>query len=124
MLTSLWREESGGHRGRRYSSLAEVKKNNPYHQIRLRGTSAGSVGRSLFAFPGYIRDLARSGLKKLWVLDIVNCHLCVMHRRRPSLEHLAHYVERRQEVLSSLPCHRAAAKHPPSLRWHCGGLVR
>ena len=110
MLTSLWREESGDHRGRRYSTLAEAKKNDPFHQIRLRGANPGTVGRSLFAFPGYIRDMARSGLTNLWVLDIVNCHLSVMHRRHPSLEHLAHYVERREEVLSSLPCHRAAAK--------------
>jgi hypothetical protein len=113
-LYSTWHEEAVGHLGRRYSSPVEVGKNDPLFQhfkrVRQRGANPNTIGRSLFAFPSYIRNLARCGLKNLWVLDLVNCHMVIMRRRHPTLRHLAYYVEHREEVLASIPCDRQYAK--------------
>jgi len=77
---------------------------------RQRGANPGTVGRSLFGFPGFIRNLARSGQEDLYVLDIVNCHVQILHRRHPGLQHLAQYAGQREEVLASIPVPRAHAK--------------
>ena len=123
-LHSTWHEEAVGHLGRRYSSPVEVGKNDPLFQhfkrVRQRGANPNTIGRSLFAFPSYIRNLARCGLKNLWVLDLVNCHMVIMRRRHPTLRHLAYYVEHREEVLASIPCDRQYAKKL-FIRMLCGG---
>jgi hypothetical protein len=108
-LQSRWEEEEDGAKRRRYSKPSE-KRNDPFAHIRRRGANPGFIGRSLFAPPGYIRDMARSDLRGMWILDLVNAHPCIMHRRHPSLQHLARYVEHREEILAAIPCTRAAAK--------------
>jgi hypothetical protein len=108
-LCSYWEEERDGSRGRRYSKAGDVKR-EPLANAKRRGANPGIIGRSLFALPGYIRDMARSELKGMWVLDLVNAHPAIMHRRHPSLQYLAQYVEHREEALASIPCGRAAAK--------------
>jgi hypothetical protein len=107
-LQSRWEEEEEGAKRRRYSKLGD--KRNDLAHIRRRGANPGFIGRSLFTLPGYIRNLARSGLRDMWVLDLVNAHPCIMNRRHPSLQHLARYVEHREEVLATIPAPRAAAK--------------
>ena len=90
-LLSLWREESTDYRGRRYSGPSELHKQPPeLKRVRNRGANPGCIGRSLFGYPGFIRNLARSGLQDLYILDIVNCHVQLLHRRHPSLQHLAY----------------------------------
>jgi hypothetical protein len=108
-LCSYWEEEKSASKGRRYSKAADVKRED-FARAKRRGANPGFIGRSLFALPGYIRNLARSELKGMWVLDLVNAHPTIMHRRHPSLQHLARYVEHREEALASIPCGRAAAK--------------
>ena len=44
------------------------------------------------------------------MLDIVNCHVQILHRRQPGLQHLAQYAGQREEVLASMPAPRAHAK--------------
>ena len=113
-LVSLWAEEAPNYAGRRYSGPQEMRKGEPllphFKQLQAKGVNPSTMGRSLFGFPGYIRRLARSGLQDLFVLDLVNCHMVVLHRRHPSLQHLAHYVENRDQVLASIPASRAQAK--------------
>ena len=109
-LISRWEEEEEGAKRRRYSKLGDIKRNETFDKARRRGANIGFIGRSLFALPGCIRNMARSELKDLWVLDLVNAHPCIMHRRHPSLQHLARYVEHREEVLTSIPATRSASK--------------
>ena len=113
-LVSTWREEGTGYLGRRYSGMPEIRKGDPlyshFKRLQAKGVNPGTLFRSLFGFPSYIRNLARSGLPDLYVLDLVNCHLAVLRRRHPTLDHLAYYVENREAVLASIPASRGEAK--------------
>ena len=113
-LTSTWREEKLGYLGRRYSGPPEMRKTDPlyphFNRLRSKGVNPSTIGRSLFGYPSYIRNLARSGLQDLYVLDLVNCHLVIMHRRHPTLSYLAQYVANREAVLASIPASRREAK--------------
>ena len=113
-LVSLWTEEAPNYAGRRYSGPQDMRKGEPlmpqFKRLRAKGVNPNTTGRSLFGFPGYIRRLARSGLRDLFVLDLVNCHMVILHRRHPTLRHLAYYVENRERVLASIPASRAQAK--------------
>ena len=122
-LTSHWEEEDGKRKGRRYSKLGDIKKPDPFANARRRGANPSFIGRSLFALPGYIRNMARSGLDDLWVLDLVNAHPTIMHRRHPSLQYHARYVEHREEVLATIPCDRAAAKELFIRLLYTGGIA-
>ena len=77
-LLSLWREESPDYRGRRYSGPGD-KTPPELKRVKSRGANPGCIGRSLFGFPSFVRNLARSGLQDLYVLDIVNCHVQLLH---------------------------------------------
>ena len=113
-LVSLWAEEAPNYAGRRYSGPQEMRKGEPllphFKRLKAKGVNPGTMGRSLFGYPGYIRRLARSGLQDLFVLDLVNCHMVILYRRHPTLQHLACYVENREQVLASTPATRAQAK--------------
>ena len=74
------------------------------------GVNAGSVGMSLFRLPGWLRDLGRSNLDKCYVLDMVNAHALILSRRHPNLVRLREYVDRREEVMASIPAQRKDAK--------------
>ena len=111
---STWREEGTGYLGRRYSGMPEIRKGDPlyshFKRLQAKGVNPGTLFRSLFGFPSYIRNLARSDLPDLYVLDLVNCHLAVLRCRRPTLDHLAYYVENRETVLADIPASRGKAK--------------
>jgi hypothetical protein len=101
-LTSYWEEGPTG--PRRYCKAVDIP------HIQRRGANPGFIGRSLFCLTGCIRNLARSDLKDLWILDLVNAHPTIMSRRHPGMQHLARYVQSREEILASIPAPRAAAK--------------
>ena len=113
-LVSLWTEEAPNYAGRRYSGPQEMRKGEPllphFNRLKAKEVNPGTLGRSLFGYPSYIRNLARSGLPDLYVLDLVNCHLVILHRRHPTLKHSGHYVENREAVLASIPASRQKAK--------------
>ena len=109
-LQSSWVEEEPGTKRRRYSKSQTTKRDDPFAVPRRRGANMSFIGRSVFTLPGYIRNMARSDLQDMWILDLVNAHPCIMHRRHPSLQYLAQYVEHREEALASIPANRAAAK--------------
>jgi hypothetical protein len=113
-LVSTWKEEGAGYLGRRYSGLPDIRKGDPlyshFKRLQAKGVNPGTLGRSLFDYPSYIRNLARSGLPDLYVLDLVNCHLVILHRRHPTLKHLGQYVENRESVLARIPASRQKAK--------------
>jgi hypothetical protein len=66
--------------------------------------------------------VARSDLKDLWVLDLVNAHPIIMSRRHPDMPHLAQYVRDREAILASIPTDRATAKEL-FIRLMYGGCV-
>ena len=108
-LHSNWCEERDGTRGRRYSKAGDMKQEH-FAEVKRRGANPSLIGRSLFVLPKYIRNMAHSEIKGMWILDLVNAHPTIMHRRHPSLQYLAHYVEHREEVLGTIPCDRSTAK--------------
>jgi hypothetical protein len=120
-LHSNWCEERDGTRGRRYSKAVDMKHEH-FAEVKRRGANPSFIGRSLFALPKFMRNMARSDLKGMWILDLVNAHPTIMHRRHPSLQYLAHYVEHREEVLGTIPCGRSKAKEL-FIRLLCGGCV-
>jgi len=99
-------------RGRRYSGYKrdEDEPDEYFEKFMSSNISPGSIGRSWFGLPGWLRDLARAGLKDCYVLDMVNAHPYIQHRRHPTLSALREYVEDREAVLASVPCSRKAAK--------------
>ena len=113
-LTSHW--EQGPTGPRRYCKAVDIP-----HILR-RGANPGFVGRSLFCLPGCLRGVARSDLKDLWVLDLVNAHPIIMSRRHPDMPHLAQYVRDREAILASIPTDRATAKEL-FIRLMYGGCV-
>ena len=117
-LMSVWREETEKHRGRRYSGLGEVPalRDIPDHLRSLleAGVNHSTVGMSLFALPGYVRHILRSGIKDLYILDLVNAHPSFMAMRNPTLKSLLAYCEDRErhlaDVMAACRVDRKAAK--------------
>ena len=68
------------------------------------------MGRSLFGLPGWLRDLARSGLTNCYVLYMANAHPAIQHRRYNHLRVLGEYVRDREQLLDSVPTDRDSAK--------------
>jgi hypothetical protein len=64
-----------------------------------QGITPCVVGASLFAFPVYLRDLARAGIPNIWVTDMVNAYPTIVSRRRPTLNAVKQYVDNRDEKL-------------------------
>ena len=117
-LTTVFREEEHmvalGLRGRRYSGYKRTTDADPevasFENLITSGVNPGSVARSFFGLPNWLRDIARVGLPNCYVLDMVNAHPNIQHRRHPQLTALREYVENREEVLSSVPAVREKAK--------------
>ena len=115
LTTVRWEEDRMtrlGYKGRRYSgyrstSGAEIVR---FENLLASGVNAGSVGRSLFGLPGWLRDIARSGLQNCYVLDMVNAHPNIQHRRYPDFPALREYVNNREDVLKRIPASRDDAK--------------
>ena len=115
LTTMFWEEdrmERLGLRGRRYSGNRECGGSclEVFEKLAASGVSAASVGRSLFCLPGWLRDIARSGLENCYVLDMANAHPNIQHRRHPQLTILREYVHNREAVLKKIPASRDAAK--------------
>jgi hypothetical protein len=81
-----------------------------FRALESQGVNRGTVGRSLFAFPGYIWKLARCDLPDLYTFDLVNAHPAITLRRHPSMQHLGRYVHWGDEVLAAIPAPRSLAK--------------
>jgi hypothetical protein len=101
-LLSIWREETEQFKGRRYSGIGDqANRELPSHHRRLIevGVNHTTIGMSLFALPGYLRDLLRSRVPNLYILDLVNAHPTFTAQRNPTLQHLRAYCDRRDECL-------------------------
>ena len=63
-----------GLRGRRYSGYKRgIGDEAPsFESLITSGVNAGSVARSVFGPPNWLRDIARVGLPKCFVLDMVS----------------------------------------------------
>ena len=101
-LKSAWVEEdlatSHGVLGRRYSGKRGAQ--GEYFQRLLdQGITPCVVGASFFAFPVYLRDLARAGIPNVWVVDMVNAYPTIDSKRRPTVKAVEQYVDRRDEKL-------------------------
>ena len=96
--------------GRRYSGYKRDSEIGRFEGLIATGINAGSVGMSLFRLPGWLRDLGRCNLESCFVLDMVNAHAQILNRRHQGLEQLREYVDRREEILASIPAPRKAAK--------------
>ena len=114
MLATAFHEEERttklGYTGRRYSGYKRDSEDERFETLIACGINAASVGMSLFRLPGWLRDLGRSNLDKCYVLDMVNAHALILSRRHPSLVRLREYVDRREEVMASIPAPRKDAK--------------
>jgi hypothetical protein len=115
VLLSAWHEERPDHVGRRYSGCPAIPAKATgelarFKRLLAEGVNPSTVGKSLFAFPGYVRNLSRAGLADLYILDLANCHPCVTLRRHPTMAGIAAYVKEREKTLASVPTPRAAAK--------------
>ena len=115
-LTTVWREEDRMQRlaltGRRYSGYAEQAGDIPsFEHLVAKGVNKSSVGRSTFGLPGWLRDLARCGLRDCFIIDMVNAHPSIQHKRHPHLNAIAQYVQNRNQILNSLAYPRDAAKN-------------
>ena len=99
-----------GLRGRRYSGYKTDFALEPFDRHIAEGVNPGSVGRSLFGLPGWLRDIARSGLANCYVLDMANAHPAIQNRRYCHLRVLGEYVQDRERVLASVPTDRDSAK--------------
>ena len=106
-LRGFWWEEGQmaalGMQGRRYSGYAKGQEDAYFEELIDVGVNEKSVGRSLFSLPGWLRDIGRCGLQDCYVIDMVNAHVVIQSRRHPLLATLKEYVERREEVLASVP---------------------
>ena len=119
VLVSAWTEESQMHRGRRYSGRPPLPSRTPagsvlaqFKGLACAGVNPSTIGKSLFAFPRYIRNLARAGLQDCYIMDLANAHPAITLRRHPSLQALPTYVNQREQVLTQIPCHRFRPKEP------------
>ena len=99
-----------GLEGRRYCGYKRESEIANFENLVSIGVSPGAVGMSLFRLPGWLRDLGRSGLECCFVLDMVNAHVQILHRRHPDFRVLREYVESREEVLARIPAPRKRAK--------------
>ena len=81
-----------------------------FKELLSKGVNPGTVGKSLFGLPKYLRNLARAGLKDCYILDLVNAHPAITLRRHPSLQALGEYVNQREQVLAQIPRQRPQAK--------------
>ena len=99
-----------GQRGRRYSGYKPDFAIDSFERHIAEGVNPGSVGRSLFGLPGWLRDIARSGLANCYVLDMANAHPAIQNRRYGHLRALSEYVNNRERVLASVPADRDSAK--------------
>ena len=101
-----------GLRGHRYSGYTSgVGDEVPsFESLITSGVNAGSVARSFFGLPNWLRDIARVGLPNCFVLDMVNAHPHIQHRRHPDLAALREYVRQREATLRSIPGERDDAK--------------
>ncbi len=114
MLTTIFHDENRmsqlGLSGRRYCGYKRETEIASFENLMSIGVNAGAVGMSPFRLPSWLRDLGRSGLDSCFVLDMVNAHVHVLHRRHPGFKVLREYVERREEVLARIPAPRKHAK--------------
>ncbi len=114
--TAWWEEdrmETLGRLGRRYSGYTadlDSEDSNCFTQFARSGVNKASIGRSQFGLPGWLRDVGRIGAKDRYVLDMANAHPTIQHRRHQHLRHIREYVQRRGDVLASVPCARDDAK--------------
>ena len=127
-LTVCFSEErqmvSLGQRGRRYSGYKAEFAIDSFDRHIAEGVNPGSVGRSLFGLPGWLRDVARSGLPNCYVLDMANAHPAIQNRRYGHLRALREYVENREKVLASVPADRDSSKLLfIRMIWPLGGMV-
>ncbi len=99
-----------GLRGRRYSGYKPEFAIESFDRHIAEGVNPGSVGRSLFGLPGWLRDIARSGLANCYVLDMANAHPAIQNRRYSHLRALGEYVHNRERVLASVPADRDSAE--------------
>ena len=104
-LLSIWREEREHFKGRRYSGVGEhaVRDLPPRlrHLIEC-GVNHSTIGMSLFALPGYLRDLLRCRVPNLYILDLVIAHPTFTSQRNPTLSHLRDYCVRRDEWVAAV----------------------
>ena len=104
-----------GLRGRRYSGYKRgIGDEAPsFESLITSGVNAGSVARSFFGLPNWLRDIARVGLPNCFVLDMVNAHPHIQHRRHPEL--IAQRLQLGHEALQQAP---APPRHPSRApRW-------
>ena len=110
LATAFYEEEERttklGYTGRRFSGYKRDSEDERFETLIACGINAGSVGMSLFRLPGWLRDLGRSNSDKCFVFDMVNAHALILSRRHPNLGRLREYVDRREEVLASIPAPR------------------
>ena len=116
-LSSIWREEDRmqilGFEGRRYSGYISTQGEEIplFEQFITNGVNRATVGKSLFSLPGWLRDIARCGLRDCFVIDMTNAHPTIQQKRHPHLCGVKEYVENREKVLHGIPTNRDVAKN-------------
>ncbi len=102
-----------GLKGRRYSRcFTEVEGDRDAYFVGLltSGVNPKCIGRSVFSLPGFLRDVARAGLRNCFVLDMVNAHVVIQHKRHPAKPALQRYVEEREAILKNIPSTEGATE--------------
>ena len=64
--------------GRRYSGYKRDSDDERFEGLIACGVNAGTVGMSLFRFPGWLRELGRSNLERCFVLNMVSAHVQIL----------------------------------------------
>ena len=119
-LTTIWREEDRmqklGLGGRRYSGYVDHAGDDipSFEHFVSRGVNKSSVGRSTFGLPGWLRDIARCGLRDCFIIDMANAHPSIQNRRHPHLKGIDEYVKNRNQIIDSIAAPRDAAKKTSS----------
>ena len=105
-ICSVWREESTEYMGRRYSGIGEapaVRQLLPkFKRLIDMGVNHTTIGTSLFGFAGCIRDLCRSDLKDMYIVDLVNAHPAFTAQRNPDLVAISDYCAHRDAKISEI----------------------
>ena len=100
--------------GRRYSGIGEAPAFRQllpkFKRLIDMGVNHSTVGASLFGLPGCIRDLCRSDLKDMYIVDLVNAHPAFTAQRNPDLVAISDYCAHRDAKISEIVAQRDVSR--------------